>query len=271
MELNLSYGIMRPIQLPWMYVSPSGLKGLDLHLTPDVFVRLEGIISGEQEFVIGHFILSAVEKMEVDELTAEHIWMSEYFPAKSKERIAKAFKDEQNSCFFTMKQMEALQELFSTRNFMAYDVTVFYKDQKIEDIASLPEKEFKSVSKAFDELDVFRKDSWKDNKVEYEAKREQVYHEKTAELEQKQKKGLWEKVRGKGFRKRVGIAFCSAIIGVAGFIAQRKLAERGGPISLIAAMVVGTIGVFAELYGRHEANETLKKLQYEGRAERVAF
>lgn len=270
MDLTMGHVIMKPIQLPWMYVSPSGLKGLDYHLAPDLFIRLEGIISGEQEFVIGHVVLG-IEGVEVDEITAEHVFTTEYLPNKSKERITKAFKDEQNSCFFTTKQMEQLQKLFEGRNFMAYNVSVYYQDKKIDDIPTLPPAQFKLISQAFDDLDVFSKQSYKDNKQAHEETYEKCYKVKTAELEDKQKKGLWEKVKQKNLRKRIGIAFGLVASGVGAVIAQRMLVERGGAISLIAALIVGTAGVFAEMYGRNEAGNTLRQLQFEGKAERMAF
>lgn len=268
--LNQGYAIMKPIQLPWMFVSPSGLKGLDFHLAPDLFIRLEGIISGEQEFIVGHFVLQ-VEGFEVDELTAEQIFMNEYLPAKSKERINKAFKDGQNSCFFTMKQMEQLQVLFGAKNFMSYDVSVYYKDRKVEDVPSLPPDEFKKISKAFSELDVFGKDSWKETQQEREEKYDQVYMQKTAELEDKQKKSLWEKVKGKGMRKRAGFAFGTIVAGALAFVAQRKLADRGGILAMVGSVIVGSAAVILELYGSNEAGNVIKQLQYEGKSERMAF
>lgn len=270
MDLNLGYSIMKPIQLPWMYVSPSGLRGLDFHLSPDLFVRLEGIITGDKEFVTGHIVLG-IEGVEVDEIQAEHIFMNEYFPNKSKERIARAFKSEQNSCFFTTKQMEHLQKLFETNNFMACNVSVYYKDHKVEDVPSLPPAQFKLVSQAFDNLDVFQKMSHKENKQVLNEKFDANYQAKTAELEDKTKKNLWEKVKHKNLRKRIGMAAGSVAVGITALIAQRKLVERGGAISLIAALIIGTVGVFVELYGRNEVSSTLKQLQFEGKAERMAF
>lgn len=268
--MHLGYFIMKPIQLPWMYVSPAGMRGLDYHLSPDVYIRLEGIITGDQEFNIGHTVLG-IEGLEVNELQAESIFVNEYLPAKSKERVIRAFKDEQSSCFFTTRQMEHLQALFEQHNFMSYSVTVYYRDRKVEDIPSLPRKEYKLVSQAFDDLNVAKQMDYKENREESEQRYEESY-KKTAELEEMQiKKSLWAKVRNKGIKKKISMAIGSVAIGVTAVIAQHKLTERGGAISLIAALLIGTAGVFMELYGRNEANQLMRQLQFEGRTERMAF
>jgi hypothetical protein len=270
MNLNSGYMVMRPIQLPWMYATPSGLKGLDYHLSPDLFIRMEGILTGDKEFNISHIIL-ALEGVEVNELQAEHIFLNEYLPAKSKERIAKAFKDEQVSCFFTVKHMEYLQKLFESQNFMSYDISVYYKDRKVEDIPTLPPKEFKLISQVFDDLDVLQKLSHKENRKEIEEKYEECYREKIAATEDQVKKNLWKQIQHTDLKKHIGKAVGSVAFGIAAVILQQMLTSRGGIISITAAFVVGTLGVFMELYGRNEAQNTLRQLQFEGRAERMAF
>lgn len=269
MDLKTGYSIMRPIQLPWMFVSPSGLSGLDYHLSPDVFIRFEGIISNEKEFKIAHAILE-IEKIEVSELEAEEIFESQYLPAKSKERVSKSLKNQQTSCFFTARQMEALSQFFEARKHMVLDVSVYYKDRKVDEIATLPNDEFHLVSKAFDELDVFWKDSHRQNKEAYETMRAEVYKEKTAELEIGQKKKLWDRVKNKGVRKRIATAVATVAGGIASLIIQRALVQRGGATALAGAFIFGTIGVFVELYGRNEANDTLRMLQFDGK-ERMGF
>jgi hypothetical protein len=185
---------MKPLQLPWMYVSPSGSRGLDYHLSPDLFIRMEGIIAGNMEFVVSHVVLG-LEGIEVDAIQAEHIFKSEFLPAKSKERVIKAFKDEQSSCFFQTRHMEWLQKHFDENNFISTDVTVYYKDKKIEDVASLPAKEFKLAYHALDDLGAVQIMPLKENREELTQKYEERYQEKVAELEEKTKKSLWEKVK----------------------------------------------------------------------------
>lgn len=271
MDLNLGYSIMKPLQLPWMFVSPSGFKGLDFHLAPDLFIRMEGIISGDLEFAIGEAVFQ-IEKIEVDQMAGEHLFMSEYFPGKSKERIARAFKSGESSCFFTSRQMEELQKLFNTRNFIAYDVSVYYQDRKVDDVASLPHHEFGLIAKAFENLDVRQNLSWKENKEILCEAYEENFKEKTAELEDKQKKSLWQKVKGKGLKKRIGIAFGVIFVGSGAIALQRWLAMSiGGPWGLLGAAVAGTIGMLLEVYGSSELGSIIKQLHFEGRTERMAF
>lgn len=266
----MNYTIMKPIQMPWLFVSPLDNKGLEYHLTPDLSICIEGIISGEQEFVISHVVMG-IEQIEVNEIQAEQMFMTEFLPNKSKERISKAFKNEGISCFFSIKQMEYLQNLFTERNFMSYNVSVTYKDKKVEDVAMLPPKEFSLVSSAFDELDVHFNVSHKENKKEFVERYAQGYEKKVAKLEDHSRKNLWEKVKNKNMMKRIGTSLGAIVLGVGGMIARSKLSSGGGIGGMIAGLIFGTAGIVLELYGRQEAEITLRQLKVADRAERMAF
>lgn len=270
MEVISNYFIMKPFQLPWMYVSPADSKGLEYHLSPDLSIRLDGIISGDLELVIGHIVL-AVEGIEANELDAESIFLNEFFPAKSKERIFKSFKDGQSSCFFNSRQMEYLQKLFTEKNFMSYNVTVFYKDKKVEMIEALPPKEFKMVMEVFNELQVQGAVDFKLSREEIEERYEKSYEKKVASLEEKTKKSLWEKVRNKDIRWQLLKSIGSIAIGIGGLIARNILAQRGDVLSSIVAVILGTLGILVELYGRQEAQNTLYSLRIGDRPERMVF
>lgn len=270
MSVDIRYLIMRPIQLPWLFVSPLDTKGLEYHLTPDLSICMEGIVSGEQEFIISH-IMMGVEGMEVDAIQADHIFNNEFLPAKSKERTAKAFRNEGVSCFFTIKQMDYLQKLFSERNFMSYTVTVKYKEKKVEEIEMLPPKEFKMISQVFEELDVQFTAPYKTNKGTFEERYEKGYEKKIAMHEEKVKKSLWDKVKEKSVMKRIGTSVGAIALGIGGMLARSKLSAIGGVGGTIAALALGTAGVLLELYGRAEAQDTLVKLKVADRTERMAF
>lgn len=258
----VNYSIKQPMQLPWMFTSPSGLKGIEYHLSPSLSIQFDDIISGDMEFVISHVILG-LEKMEVNELQAEEIFKIEYLPAKSKERVVKSLSDKEVSCFFTARQMEHLQKMFEERNFMSLNVSVLYKGKKVDHIAYLPPTEFELVYKAFEEFDVVAEHSHKKNRD----KDTETYHEtfknqkKVASLEDRSPTKLWDRVKEPKVSKRIAKAVGSVAIGVISIFAQRRLANIGGFWSALSALVIGTIGVFSELYGRQEAQSTLHTLR----------
>lgn len=270
MSVDMKYMIMRPIQLPWLFVSPLDTRGLEYHLTPDLSICMEGIISGEQEFIISH-VMMGIEGIEVNEIVANQMFINEFLPGKSKERLVRAFKNDGVSCFFTIKQMEYLQKLFEERNFMSYNVTVMYKDKRVEEIEMLPPKEFKLVSDVFADLDVQFSCSYKTNKEAFEGRYNEGYEKKIASTETKNKATLWEKVKDKNVLKRIGTSVGAIALGIGGMLVRSKLASLGGVGGTIAALVLGTAGVVLELYGRSEAQDTLVKLKFEQKTERMAF
>jgi hypothetical protein len=270
MNIHTNYMIMKPMQFPWLFVSPLDTKGLEFHLAPDLSICIEGIISGDQDFMISHIIMG-VEQIEVNEIQAEQMFLTEFLPNKSKERISKAFKNEGISCFFSIKQMEYLQTLFTEKNFMSYSVSVTYRDKKVDDIALLPPKEFNLVSAAFDELDVHWSVSHKENKKEFVERYADGYEKKVAKLEDHSRKDLWGKIKNKNMMKRIGTSIGAIVLGIGGFIARSRLSSSGGAGGIIAGLILGTAGVILEMYGRQEAENTLRQLKVADRAERVAF
>lgn len=265
----MDYMIMEPFKLPWMYVSPLDKSGLEYHLSPRLSIHLEGIISGDMEFVVSHQIMALGEK-ELNALEAEHLFMSEIFPSKSKERVAKSFKDGNVSCFFTTNHMEYLDKLFSERNFMCSRISVYYNDRKIQDVAQLPPEEFKLISSTFEELNVCWSLPHKTNKKEFEEKYDQALKESVAEEERSNKKGLWNQVKAKGMKKKLLISLGSVALSVGGFVARTKLSKQEGTIPALLAVLIGTASVLLELHGRQETQSHLRSLKFGGN-ERMGF
>lgn len=268
MHIDINYHIMKPLQLPWMNVTPADLKGLDYHITKDLHLKLNGIISGDQEFVISHVLL-ALEEVEVNELEAEHIFTSEILPAKSQERITKSLKDQQFSCFFNQKQMDYLHKLFEEKNFMCSDVTVWYKGRKVDDIAQLPEKEHQLTLDIFEELEVIGGFDHKVNKEDFLSHYQEARKEKVAEMDETIRKSKWDRVTNKDFRKKAGKAFVSAFVGIGCMVLRTRLSMKGGIWTGALAIIAGIVGIGLEFHSREEMHHLLKILKSHDKTERV--
>jgi hypothetical protein len=259
MNIILNHVIMESIQLPWIHVSPIDAKGLEYHLTPDLSIHLNGILSGDLDFLISHIILD-IEGLQINELQAEPIFLNEFLPAKSKERVAKSLKDSETSCFFTTKQMEYLHKLFEERNFMSCDVSVYYQGRRIDDIAELPSKEFKLAIDAFEELNVMAVLNYKKQKGKLKDAYAANFRKKVAAQEDRTTKTLWDRVKHKNMRKKIGLAFGAMISGAFGMIVKSNLATKKGIGFSAVGLVLGTLGIVIEMYGKNQAQQIVQQL-----------
>lgn len=276
MNIIQNFKIMEPFNLPWRYVSPANYKGLEYHLSPNLSIKLEGLYRStvkvdekgnpisdvqELEFIVGAELL-VYEGFEVDRLNAEQVYMNEIHSTKSQERIKKSFADKRNilSCFFTERQMEMLHKSFETSFFVCSKVTVVFDGKEMEDIAELPQTEYKMALDAFDELNVHGAFEYKGkNKEEMQNAYAHYYEKKVAKEEDKQKAKLWDKVKNKETRRGMVKAFGSLAIGVAGWMIKRRLSS-GSVLSAVVGVVAGVISIGAELYGRQQANNVMRSL-----------
>lgn len=262
MNLSMNYHINKPLQLKWMYISPTEDKGLEYHLSPDLSLHIEGIFSGDYIFDIGHIIL-ALEQVEANELQADEIFYKEFLPGKSKERVAKAYKDGETSCFFTTRHMEYLQNLFESKNFIASHVALYYKGRKVDDPVELPSKEFQVAMDAFEELEVKWEVDEKASRQEVEEAREQAIKKNAGKLEEKKSRNMWEKIKTKKMLRRLGMAIGSSAIAVTGLLYKKHLMEKPGIGSALVAIAIGVVSLLAESYVKQEINNYVMILRYD--------
>ncbi|PGQ88243.1 hypothetical protein [Priestia megaterium] len=279
MNIIQNYIIMHPFQLPWRFVSPAHFKGLDYHLSPDLTIRLEGLYSSTVRVNEKNQIVSDPEDMELlvgveiftsysedhfnaTGLNAERIFNNEIMSAKSKERINKAFadKNDQLTCFFTESQMNHFQELFESTFYFCSSVTVLYNGKEINDIAELPQKEYKLALAAFAELQVQATIDYKKSKEELEGAYSEYLEKKVAKEDVKQQQSILDRLKNKGVKKGILKAFGALAVGSISWLVKRKLIDSGGWVGSVAAVLIGVAGVGFELYGRQQTQTILRGL-----------
>lgn len=263
MSFSKEYMIIEPFNLPWAHVSPANEQGLEYHLSPHLSILIDGIVSGEDKFLISHFLLQ-LDNIETNELEGEHIFRTEMLPAKSKERIKRAFDDDETTCFFSTRQMENLQKLFESKNFMSYEVKVVYGGTVVDDVVELPKSAFDLVIEAFEELHVQGTFDFKKHKEDLEEDYRKALETKVSSIEEKSQGNLWSRMKKKGLRKKLAMAMGCLTIGVAGFIGRRMI-EPGGMRNTAFSVILGVIGIAAEMYGRNMMEDVIGEVSI-GRA-----
>jgi F0F1-type ATP synthase assembly protein I len=256
-----NYIIPTPFKLDWAYVSPSDNNGFDYHLSPDLTVRIEGLFSGRVEFIVPQHILAA-DGIKVAAIEAEHIWKTDYMPGKTNERIQRFFKEGNMTCFFTKAHIDWLVEAFDNNDEHAYtssNVSVLYKGRAVDDIVELPPAEFKMVMEVFDELNVQATIDFRASRETMEEDYQKAYEKKTAERERHSQQSAFDKLKNKGMRKRIAIAIGASVLGVCGHIFRRRLAGAG-PWGIAAAILVGTLGIVFDVYGKQELTSVLQSI-----------
>lgn len=259
MELKFNFHIIKPIQLPWEFVSPIETGGLEYHLSPELSITFDGLVTGDQAFHCGHQLIA--QDMEVNEFDAEEIFQNEILPNKSFERIKRCFKEGRNTCFFTSRQMAQLNELFEKRNFMSYEVGVYYRGKKVEDIVHLPAKEYKLIMGVFDELEVKMSIDGKLSQEEMNEVYEKSIKENAGRLGDQLKQDVKEKLKDKRFLKRLAVGFGSVIVGIGALIGRKKLSEGDGVGVAVAAVLVGAVGIVIEIFGRQELRACMRNIR----------
>lgn len=269
MKINKQYVILEPLQLPWLYVTPTSDNGLEYHLSTKLSVRINGIVSGEDAFVTSH-MLAAIDGLEVSELEAEQQYEVEIMPGVTRERVAKTFKTGESSAFFTTRQMEALQQLFESKNYISHDVSVHYDGRRVDDVVELPAKEFDLIKHAFADLHVMATIDYKTSKEEIEEAYEKSIKQNAGKLGDESKKNIWERVTSKGVRKRIGVALGSLLVGVGGLVARQKVQTKQGLAPTLVSIACGLAGIVLEMYGRNELQKIMRLLAVNKR-EKVVF
>lgn len=259
MELKFDFHIIKPIQLPWEMVSPTELGGLEYHLSPELSMQMNGIVTGDQVFHVGEQLIY-MGQQEVTGFQIEEVFLNEIMPNKSQERIKKSFREGRSTCFFTSRQMDYFQQLFTERNFMSNDVSVYYKGHRVDDIIQLPSKEYKMIIAAFEELDV----KWclgERSREETNEKFEESIKENAGKLGDNSKQNAKEKLKDKRFLKRLAIGIGAIMIGIGALIGRKKLSDGKGTGVAIAAVLVGTVGVIMEAFGRQELQNCMRNFR----------
>jgi hypothetical protein len=258
MEIKFDFYIIKPIQLPWEFVSPTELGGLEYHLSPELSVQINGMVTGDTTFHVGEQMIF-MDQQEVTGFQIEEVFLNEIMPNKSQERIIKAFREGRSSCFFTSRQMAFFQQLFTERNFMSNEVSVYYKGIKVKDVTQLPIKEYKMIIAAFEELDV----KWcldEISKEQVNEKVEQSIKDNAGRLGDSVRQNTKEKLKNKQFLKRLAVGMGAVVVGIGGLIGRKKLSEGKGAWTVVAAVLVGVTGVIMELFGRQELQSCMRIL-----------
>lgn len=267
MEFFHSYFTMQPLELDWMKVSPAAEGGgIEYHLTPDLFLRIEDIVSGNNNFIISEFIMDleagkGKEGEVANRMADEATFAREYLANKSQARVTRSFEDPDISAFFRRDHIDILEVQFQNNQYFAGSITVFYRNQKVDDVLELGKDDFRIVTRLFDDLGVQGSVDFRKNKEEFEQKYDEALKEKVASRESEVKKSVWNRLTKKESRKQTITALATTAIGVAGWVAKRALMSMFGIWGKLAAVVVGTVGICLEAYGRNELGEIVRGLK----------
>lgn len=234
------FAITEPFNLNWKYAAPKDFDTLEYHLKPGLSIELSGIANGPNKFSIGAYLADGNHREKFN---------NEILPARSSERVEKAFQKEEVSCFFSAGDAKDLKELFDKEKFICRSVTV-KSEEHGDDFFALPTDEYNLVLDFFSEVGVQQVADIKESRVLFEGLHSSARKEARDEMRREQRSKITGRSKVTEKKMKINAAIGGTLLGIAGVlkIGSRQLMKKGF-FGIIGGIIMGVIAAALSLTG----------------------